>query len=192
MKTKEEIALYNRKYYQKNRDSILRRVRKYGKEYGKRNNVKKRMGIYLKEWNKNNNDKVKKSSQKWRESNREKMNKSFKKYRQSEKGQEYRRKYGCSTKTRYNNYKNSAIKRNLLFSLTIEEFGSIISRKCYYCGDEKKIGVDRKDNNIGYLTENCVPCCWTCNRSKGSKSEKCFLSMCKKVYEHKFGKQNLK
>jgi hypothetical protein len=27
-------------------------------------------------------------------------------------------------------------------------------------------GIDRKDNNLGYVLENCLPCCVVCNRAK--------------------------
>lgn len=30
-------------------------------------------------------------------------------------------------------------------------------------------GVDRKDNAKGYVTGNCLPCCWPCNYAKGSR-----------------------
>ena len=29
-------------------------------------------------------------------------------------------------------------------------------------------GIDRKDNNRGYCTDNVVPCCKACNRAKMS------------------------
>ena len=28
--------------------------------------------------------------------------------------------------------------------------------------------IDRKDNSIGYLLENCVSCCFVCNRTKSN------------------------
>ena len=27
-------------------------------------------------------------------------------------------------------------------------------------------GIDRKDSNLGYTNENCVPCCKVCNNGK--------------------------
>ena len=35
-------------------------------------------------------------------------------------------------------------------------------------------GIDRYDNNIGYTLQNCVPCCWICNRAKLNLSAKVF------------------
>lgn len=68
--------------------------------------------------------------------------------------------------------------------LSYEDFIEIISTKeCHYCHTSmfwfphvknkgkdipgsRAYQIDRKDNNIGYIKDNCVPCCWTCNRLK--------------------------
>jgi 5-methylcytosine-specific restriction endonuclease McrA len=76
------------------------------------------------------------------------------------------------------------------FQLTIEEFRSITTKKCYYCGIEplqetryynKRVtketeekskfiynGIDRIDNSQGYVLTNCVPCCKICNKAKSN------------------------
>lgn len=46
-------------------------------------------------------------------------------------------------------------------------------------------GIDRKDSNVGYIFENCVTCCSTCNRAKGKLTEEEFVSMCQKVVLHR-------
>jgi hypothetical protein len=79
----------------------------------------------------------------------------------------------------YLTYKNAATKRGIVFSLSEEEFDCLTSKPCFYCGAEpiekkkkrefvsrKMNGIDRIDNNIGYLMSNCVPCCKQCNYSK--------------------------
>jgi len=65
---------------------------------------------------------------------------------------------------------------------------------CFYCGtppSQRKRspgqvgehatyvynGVDRVDNEVGYVAENCVPCCWRCNKAKGSMTQREFLDM---------------
>jgi hypothetical protein len=81
----------------------------------------------------------------------------------------------------YNELKNH---RNLKveFKLTFEEFLNIIKTPiCEYCKTEivynkhsKNWGkglsrahqLDRKDNLKGYIKDNVVCCCWTCNRLK--------------------------
>lgn len=88
----------------------------------------------------------------------------------------------------YNNYKWHSKDRNLVFSLTKEEFKQLTSDLCHYCKIEpnKKTpsdkrmsegaqingqyiynGVDRVDNTRGYTLDNCVPCCGICNKAKG-------------------------
>jgi hypothetical protein len=81
----------------------------------------------------------------------------------------------------FNKVKRGAEKRNLSFTLSFDQVMAISLRNCEYCGSEPKIleklnesskffrnGIDRKDNNIGYEDKNCVTCCFTCNRAKGS------------------------
>lgn len=45
---------------------------------------------------------------------------------------------------------------------------NIITQKCIYCGDDKRIGCDRIDNNKGHTTDNVVPCCYECNIARGN------------------------
>jgi 5-methylcytosine-specific restriction endonuclease McrA len=79
----------------------------------------------------------------------------------------------------YGNYRRGALRRKHDFSLTEDQFFHIIGLPCFYCGEKpsmkykmdykhdfKNNGIDRIDNNIGYIMENSVPCCFTCNRSK--------------------------
>lgn len=99
----------------------------------------------------------------------------------------------------YLNCKRIAKTRKKDFKLTKEEFKSIVVKKCHYCESEgvpfnrymqkngklkqKDIsqegvarawinitGIDRVDNNIGYIDFNCVPCCKDCNFAKHSKT----------------------
>ena len=79
-------------------------------------------------------------------------------------------------------YKTGADKRGYDFTLTEEQFKKLTSSNCYYCGGKPSNiynkkgsngeyiynGIDRKDNNKGYTVENSVPCCYTCNRAKGT------------------------
>lgn len=83
----------------------------------------------------------------------------------------------------YLSYKKGAVARDLLFDLSKDEFRLLTSSNCYYCGTPPSAttevlakhlnghyiynGVDRVDNNQGYKMENCVPCCFICNRAKG-------------------------
>jgi len=100
-------------------------------------------------------------------------------------------------------YKRGAIKRNLEYKLTEEEFEKLIVGKCHYCGDSltaiKKgqgktsgdfhyTGIDRLDSDVGYIKNNCVSCCWMCNNMKHVTSKNLFLNHIKKIYEHSITK----
>ena len=95
-----------------------------------------------------------------------------------------------------NSYIRSAKKRNLEWTLTIDEAKDLFEQNCYYCGlipsniyklsfyGFKYSGIDRKDNNKGYILENCVPCCKICNHAKHTISHDDFLGWINKVYLH--------
>jgi len=74
-------------------------------------------------------------------------------------------------KAKYGYYKRNAKKRDLAFDLTMEEFMTFWQAYCTYCPDQiATIGIDRIDSSKGYSLENCVPCCWECNRIKGDRN----------------------
>ena len=99
-------------------------------------------------------------------------------------------------------YKDGARKRNIEFNLTPDEFSNLISKNCYYCGAEPRThelvskslankkyilvanGIDRFDNNEGYNTSNCVPCCTLCNTMKSNLSYNNFKEHITKIYNH--------
>lgn len=81
---------------------------------------------------------------------------------------------------KYKIYKVNAEKRGFIFNLSVDEFREIVESDCVYCGDAG-FGIDRIDNNIGYLKENCAPCCSMCNRMKGAYSTEEFIDKCKKI-----------
>lgn len=82
----------------------------------------------------------------------------------------------------YSYYKNSAKERNIPFELDKDFFRYTTGKNCYYCNSEPentKIsmynnghylynGIDRVDNNKGYIESNVLPCCKTCNFAKRS------------------------
>ncbi len=57
-------------------------------------------------------------------------------------------------------------------SLTVEQYESLVSKPCHYCGDSlaemSGRALDRVDRSHGYHFDNVVPCCWLCNNSKGT------------------------
>jgi hypothetical protein len=95
-------------------------------------------------------------------------------------------------------YKQSAKIRELEWALSKEQFVAIALKDCYYCGSHPSPrmgrkrrgsaflnGIDRKDSDIGYVIENCLPCCKKCNRMKMDLSEKDFLDQVERIHEHK-------
>jgi hypothetical protein len=88
-------------------------------------------------------------------------------------------------------YRKGADSRNLLFALSLDDVRRLMSGTCFYCGSQPARllynhkgllchgalvnGIDRRDNRIGYVVENCVSCCAACNRMKGAACEKEFL-----------------
>jgi len=100
-------------------------------------------------------------------------------------------------------YKISAKKRNIQFDLLKDFFFNIIQKPCHYCGEnpnrtQKRFleydknfrynGIDRIDNNKGYIENNVVPCCFICNSAKSIMRLEQFKEWIKKVYDKQFNK----
>lgn len=116
-----------------------------------------------------------------------------------------RKSCGCRSRNRiretsinlvFSLYKTKARKRNISFDLSRNEFEDYIFRTCFYCGEEpsnylrghesgiRKIeytGIDRVDPSKGYEKNNCVPCCFICNRAKSDLSLNEWLSYVKRI-----------
>lgn len=108
-------------------------------------------------------------------------------YRKShkEQGAIARYKNENTLKRRFGKYEYSAKRKNRIFNLTMEQFNAITSNVCFYCGlftkNKNFTGIDRIDSNIGYLIENCVPCCSDCNEMKNDRTIEEFLNHIKDI-----------
>lgn len=76
----------------------------------------------------------------------------------------------------FSSYRSSAKTRGKPFWITKDEFYFVIQENCYICGKKNLRnengeitnynGVDRFDNNVGYVFDNCKACCNSCNMMK--------------------------
>jgi hypothetical protein len=96
----------------------------------------------------------------------------------------------------YGVYRRAANKRKLPFKLTKTKFLRLIYDNCFYCGAEPMLvefyaghatpknisynGIDRVNNDKGYVNSNCVSCCRICNRAKSNLPYKEFLQWIEK------------
>lgn len=180
-------AEYNRKYRIKNA-SILREKRKIWEEKNKES-LKEYQRKYQKEWYRKNKEKHDLRGKVWGQDpeNKKKRVRYVQKYvkKNKEKVQQYGKVYSQTIAGKYRSYLSSAQKRKYDFSLTISEFGEIITGNCKYCGEKTTpMGVDRIDNTIGYTKENSTPCCKKCNYMKNKHSVTDFLSHVAKICKH--------
>lgn len=102
----------------------------------------------------------------------------------------------------FDNYKRAAEKRNYSFELTKEQFNDLIVSDCHYCGDKPSMyykygkgksgerytdfkynGVDRVNNDIGYVKHNVVSCCKICNNSKSTLTQLEWDEWLKRIFD---------
>lgn len=83
-------------------------------------------------------------------------------------------------------YRNAAQRRRLEWALTDEQAIALFRTSCHYCGipPNPRNGIDRKDNAVGYTTENVLPCCSVCNYAKRTMSYAEFLAWLERAAKH--------
>lgn len=82
---------------------------------------------------------------------------------------EYHLKKKSSLEARFKRGEKLALKRNLEW-ITLEEYMTLNLKQCHYCLEPIETtghGLDRKNNAIRSYRDNCISCCWICNRMKG-------------------------
>lgn len=84
---------------------------------------------------------------------------------------------------RIHSIKGNAKTRHFDMKLTDDEIKELIHKPCYYCGEQNSYGIDRIDSKKHYTKDNCVPCCFICNRMKNKYSIKVFMDKIKKIYK---------
>lgn len=92
-------------------------------------------------------------------------------------------------------YKKGAEKRGLQWDVDDLTLDILFRSDCFYCGmppsnkyGSEKLngdfiysGIDRVDNNKGYILGNVVPCCAKCNTAKGTMDMDEFISHFQRV-----------
>lgn len=68
--------------------------------------------------------------------------------------------------------------------LVYKEKVQLYADTCYLCGRCPAFGIDRVDPKIGYVLENCKPCCYLCNYMKKDYDLEEFLGHIYRIYLH--------
>lgn len=103
----------------------------------------------------------------------------------------------------YKTHRKRALEKKLM-PLDRPDWERLVLSPCHYCGGFDKRGyrtdlkmsdrvfetmilelngIDRVDSSKGYEIDNCVPCCYACNRGKGTMSREGFLAHVRKIYQ---------
>ncbi len=100
----------------------------------------------------------------------------------------------------YRRYIYDAQRRGKEFNLSLDIFETLISSPCFYCNTppvqvycQKSAGykvptlvysgIDRYDNDRGYVPGNVVPCCASCNKSKKDREATYMFDRIAALYE---------
>lgn len=113
----------------------------------------------------------------WRDKNPEKMAEQNKKRRES-------------VDAHFKIYARVSRTKKLAFEFNQEEFAAIVAQPCYYCSetDEKGFnGIDRMNQQTGYVQSNCVSCCTMCNWLKGCLDAATFIKRVRHILAHNRG-----
>ncbi len=85
----------------------------------------------------------------------------------------------------YERYKYTSMKKENILMISKQKFKEITFDNCYLCNKMNtryhQNGIDRKDNEIGYIVGNCLPCCGQCNYLKNKFDYKQILDKCFKI-----------
>lgn len=103
---------------------------------------------------------------------KKKSEQNIRRFKYNKEASEKRKAYGKSDRGLYTAYRADADRRgrNYVFELTFEQFQKLINSSCKYCGKENCRGIDRVNNEVGYVIDNCVSCCHRCNEMKNKYS----------------------
>jgi hypothetical protein len=184
MRTLEEIKAYQKQWKEKNKNRVASYSKAYHAAWYEKNKEKKLK--QNKEWSKKNPEKRKEIQTRHRNLYPEKEVIRYKKYRERypERIKDSAQRHRKTEKGYYSTYRSGAVRRGYSFELSHDEFVKILLGACVYCGADKAMGIDRVDNNEGYILGNSAPCCAHCNRMKWAHDRDFFLNHATKIAKH--------
>jgi hypothetical protein len=168
-KSKEEKQAYNKEYYEKNKEKALEKAKSLYEKKKKEltPDQKLKHAEHQREYYQENKEAILKR-------NKSSQRKHYKKNRDSilKKSKEYRLTQLGTPEYRFRRAIQTAKQRKILFSLTYEQYLSIVNLPCYYCDYQfcspviEDSGLDRIDSNKGYEIDNVISCGGRCNLIK--------------------------
>lgn len=95
-------------------------------------------------------------------------------------------------------YKSDARRHGKKWELAEEQATMLFEGDCHYCGSPPSNvhnnpnlngnytynGIDKIIPSIGYVIENCVSCCFQCNRAKSDHSQQDFIEHARRIVAH--------
>lgn len=167
-KNKEKIAAQGKAYRAKNKEHIqeycaerYKNNKEYFEDYAK--DHKEHIAEWSKEYRAKNKEHIAEYQAEYAKDNKDELKVYHKDYHDNNEP---------PVRVKYNQLKSEAKRRKKEVDITFEQYYELVKDNvCHYCpGKLPKYGygIDRKDNQKGYVVGNVVPCCWDCNARKGA------------------------
>ena len=161
--------LYQKQYYNDNKEAINKRLKSHYETNKEKINEQKKQ-YYIR-----NEKKVREQQKQYYINNKEKI---------KLKSKEYTAKNSINPQYIFKVYRRSAEKRGFEFNISLDFLTDIIKKPCIYCNKIESMGIDRINNDVGYVESNCAPCCTKCNRMKLDYTLDEFKEHITKIYNH--------
>lgn len=86
--------------------------------------------------------------------------------------QEKNRAQSLKPKTKYNHLLRKCKQRGFVCDIDFIIYEQLLKMPCHYCRQSTShsgVSLDRKDNTVGYIISNVLPCCKMCNLICGTQ-----------------------
>lgn len=98
--------------------------------------------------------------------------------------------YDAKLSNRFAGLRSKCKSRGYEFALSFQQYTGLVEGKtCFYCGadltNSRGASLDRVDSSIGYLIDNCVPCCYLCNVMKSDMSQEGFYARIERILAYR-------